>query len=32
MIFTNLGSYGDKLMRVLMDAVKMYGLDIDFIS
>ncbi|GEM_PF-5199984 len=32
MIFTNLGSYGDKLMRVLMDAVKMYDLDIDFIS
>lgn len=32
MIFTNLGSYGDKLKRVLMDAVKMYDLDIDFIS
>lgn len=32
MIFANLGSYGDKLMRVLMDAVKMYDLDIDFIS
>lgn len=32
MIFTNLTSYGDKLMRVLMDAVKMYDLDIDFIS
>lgn len=32
MIFTNLTSYGDKLMRLLMEAVKMYDLDIDFIS
>ena len=31
-IFTNLGDYGDKLMRVFLDGVKMYDLDIDFIS
>lgn len=31
-IFTNLGDYGDKLMRVFFDGVKMYDLDIDFIS
>lgn len=31
-IYTNLGDYGDKLMRVFLDGVKMYDLDIDFIS
>ncbi len=31
-IFTNLGDYGDKLMRVFLDGVKMNDLDIDFIS
>lgn len=31
-IFTNLGDYGDKLMRIFLDGVKMYDLDIDFIS
>lgn len=31
-IFTNLGDYGDKLIRVFLDGVKMYDLDIDFIS
>lgn len=32
MIYKNLGDYGDKLMRVFLDGVKMYDLDIDFIS
>lgn len=32
MIYKNLSSYGDKVMRVFLDAVKMYDLDIDFIS
>lgn len=31
-IYANLGDYGDKLMRVFLDGVKMYDLDIDFIS
>lgn len=32
MIYKNLSSYGDKVMRVFLDAVNMYDLDIDFIS
>lgn len=32
MIYKNLGDYGDKLMHVFLDGVKMYDLDIDFIS
>lgn len=32
MIYKNLSSYGDKVMKVFLDAVKMYDLDIDFIS
>ncbi|WP_105301685.1 barstar family protein [Anaerococcus marasmi] len=32
MIYKNLGDYGEKLMRVFLDGVKMYDLDIDFIS
>ena len=31
-IYANLGDYGDKLMCVFLDGVKMYDLDIDFIS
>ena len=31
-IFTNLGDYGDKIIRVFLDGAKMYDLDIDFIS